>query len=59
MDKIQLISNMLDKVYEMILGGGMAFTFLKVVNTGMGTSLYDEGAKIVKGLMSKAEKKMV
>lgn len=31
-DKIQLISNMLDKVNEMIIGGGMAFTFLKVIN---------------------------
>ncbi len=31
-DKIQLIENLLDKVNEMIIGGGMAFTFLKVVN---------------------------
>jgi 3-phosphoglycerate kinase len=31
-DKIQLIENMLDKVNEMIIGGGMAFTFLKVIN---------------------------
>ena len=31
-DKIQLIENMLDKVNEMIVGGGMAFTFLKVIN---------------------------
>ena len=28
-DKIQLIENLLDKVNEMIIGGGMAFTFLK------------------------------
>jgi phosphoglycerate kinase len=28
-DKIQLIENMLDKVDEMIIGGGMAFTFRK------------------------------
>ncbi|KAL6065256.1 hypothetical protein STEG23_013401, partial [Scotinomys teguina] len=57
-DKIQLINNMLDKVNEMIIGGGMAFTFLKVLNNmEIGTSLYDEeGAKIVKDLMSKAEK---
>ncbi|XP_077984981.1 phosphoglycerate kinase-like isoform X2 [Glandiceps talaboti] len=57
-DKIQLIENMLDKVNEMIIGGGMAFTFLKVIN-GMeiGTSLYDEdGAKIITKLMEKAEK---
>ena len=31
-DKIQLINNLLDKVNEMIIGGGMAFTFLKVLN---------------------------
>ena len=30
-DKIQLINNLLDKVDEMIIGGGMAYTFLKVV----------------------------
>jgi phosphoglycerate kinase len=29
-DKIQLIKNMLDKVDKMIIGGGMAYTFLKV-----------------------------
>uniref|UniRef100_A0A4X2K689 Phosphoglycerate kinase n=1 Tax=Vombatus ursinus TaxID=29139 RepID=A0A4X2K689_VOMUR len=57
-DKIQLINNMLDKVNEMIIGGGMGFTFLKVLNNmEIGTSLFDEeGAKIVKDLMAKAEK---
>ncbi|XP_010869237.1 phosphoglycerate kinase 1 [Esox lucius] len=60
-DKIQLINNMLDQVNEMIIGGGMAFTFLKVLNNmEIGTSLYDEeGAKIVKELMAKAEKNQV
>ena len=29
-DKIQLIENLIDKVDEMIIGGGMAYTFLKV-----------------------------
>jgi len=55
-DKIQLIDNMLDKVNEMVVGGGMAFTFLKVLK-GMeiGESLYDEeGAQIVQKLMDKA-----
>ncbi|XP_074245457.1 phosphoglycerate kinase 1-like [Saimiri boliviensis] len=57
-DKIHLINNMLDKVNEMTIGGGMTFTFFKVLNnTEIGTSLFDEeGAKIVKDLMSKAEK---
>merc|ERR1711924_59115 len=60
-DKIQLIDNLLDKVDMMIVGGGMAYTFLKV-NEGMaiGSSLYDEaGAKIVPGIMEKAKKKGV
>ncbi|KAJ8897189.1 hypothetical protein PR048_002535 [Dryococelus australis] len=60
-DKIQLIENMLDRVDEMIIGGGMAFTFLNVLN-GMkiGSSLFDkEGAGIVPALKEKAEKKGV
>ena len=31
-DKIQLIENLLDKVNEMIIGGGMAYTFTKVLS---------------------------
>ena len=31
-DKIKLIENLLDKVNQMIIGGGMSFTFLKVLN---------------------------
>ena len=35
-----MISNILDKVNEVIIGGGMAFTFLKVLNNmEIGTSL--------------------
>ena len=30
-DKIQLIRNMLDRVNDMIIGGGMAYTFAKIV----------------------------
>lgn len=57
-DKIQLIENLLDKVNEMIIGGGMAFTFLKELNNmKIGKSLFDpEGAKIVAKLMEKANK---
>ncbi|KAF2885450.1 hypothetical protein ILUMI_20730 [Ignelater luminosus] len=56
-DKIQLIENLLDKVNEMIIGGGMSYTFLKE-SQGMkiGNSLYDsEGAKIVQKLLDKAK----
>merc|ERR1712232_695983 len=57
-DKIQLIMNLLDKVNKMIIGGGMAYTFLKVNDgIGIGSSLYDEeGAKIVPQIMEKAKK---
>lgn len=60
-DKIQLIRNLLDKVDVMIVGGGMAYTFLKTLQ-GMeiGASLFDEeGAKTVSELIEKAEKKGV
>ena len=60
-DKIQLIENMLDKVDEMIIGGGMAFTFRKIMdNMAIGTSLYDEeGAKTVPSILEKAKAKGV
>ncbi|XP_046613165.1 phosphoglycerate kinase [Neodiprion virginianus] len=60
-DKIQLINNLLDKVDEMIIGGGMAFTFLRVTkNMKIGASLFDEeGAKIVNDLLEKAKKNNV
>lgn len=60
-DKIQLIENLLDKVNEMIIAGGMAFTFLKASkNMKIANSIYDEeGAKIVNDLLGKASKKNV
>jgi phosphoglycerate kinase len=60
-DKIQLIMKMLDLVDEMIIGGGMAFTFNKVLdNINIGKSLYDEeGAKIINDIMNKAREKGV
>ncbi|KAF0695928.1 Aste57867_13276 [Aphanomyces stellatus] len=60
-DKIQLIMNMLDNVDEMIVGGGMAFTFKKVIDDmNIGSSLYDEdGAKIVRDIVEKAKAKGV
>lgn len=43
-DKIKIINNLLDKVDEMIIGGGMAYTFLKVLdNMEIGNSLFDKG----------------
>ncbi len=56
-DKIPLIKNLIEKADEIIIGGGMAFTFKKVTQ-GMeiGTSLLDaEGAKLVPELVAKAQ----
>jgi phosphoglycerate kinase len=60
-DKIPLINNLLDKADEIIIGGGMAFTFKKILNNmEIGSSLFDpEGAKLVKDLMTKAAAKGV
>jgi phosphoglycerate kinase len=60
-DKIQLIENLLDKVNTMIIGGGMAYTFKKVMNNmAIGSSLFDaDGAKIVEKLVAKAKERNV
>ena len=60
-DKIQLIDNLLDKVDMLIVGGGMAFTFKKILNKmPIGDSLFDEaGAKNVEHLVEKAKKNNV
>jgi phosphoglycerate kinase len=60
-DKIPLINNLIEKSDEIIIGGGMSFTFKKVLeNMPIGTSLFDEeGAKIVPELMAKAKAKGV
>lgn len=60
-DKIQLIDNLLDKVNILIVGGGMAFTFKKILdNMSIGDSLFDEaGSKNVENLVAKAKKNNV
>jgi phosphoglycerate kinase len=60
-DKIPLIRNLLDRANDIIIGGGMAFTFLEVID-GMeiGASLYDPaGAEIIPELLEKAVEKGV
>ena len=60
-DKIPLITNLIEKADAIIIGGGMAYTFKKVLD-GMeiGGSLFDpEGAKIVADLVAKAEARQV
>jgi phosphoglycerate kinase len=56
-DKIPLIRNLIEKADEIIIGGGMAFTFKKILlGMEIGDSLFDpEGAKIVAELVEKAK----
>jgi phosphoglycerate kinase len=56
-DKLNVISNLLEKCDTLIIGGGMAYTFLKAKGYEVGTSLLDE-EKIdyCKDMMAKAEK---
>ncbi|MEN9841165.1 MAG: phosphoglycerate kinase [Verrucomicrobiota bacterium] len=60
-DKIPLIKNLLGKANKIIIGGGMAYTFKKVVyGKQIGASLFDvEGAKIVQDLVNEAQAKGV
>ena len=41
-DKIGVINNLLDKVDEILIGGGMAYTFLKAKGASIGNSLCEE-----------------
>ena len=56
-DKLNVISNLLEKCDTLIIGGGMAYTFLKAQGYEIGTSLVDD-SKIdyCKEMMAKAEK---
>ena len=59
-DKLNVIENLLEKVDTLIIGGGMAFTFLKAQGYEIGKSLLDE-TKIdyCKDMLAKAEAKGV
>ncbi len=57
-DKISVITNLLEKVDVLIIGGGMAFTFLKAKGYEVGKSLLDEdNIGFAKELMAKAQSK--
>ena len=59
-DKLGVINNLLEKVDTLIIGGGMAYTFIKALGHEIGTSLLEED-KIVyaKEMMDKAKAKGV
>ncbi len=59
-DKIGVIKNLIEKVDVLIVGGGMAFTFLKAKGFEIGKSLLEEEKmELAKELMDIAEKKGV
>ncbi|MCC8101086.1 MAG: phosphoglycerate kinase [Clostridiales bacterium] len=56
-DKLNVISNLLEKCDTLIIGGGMAYTFLKAQGYEIGTSLCDDTKlDYCKEMMAKAEK---
>ena len=56
-DKLNVISNLLEKCDTLIIGGGMAYTFAKAKGLEIGTSLVDdEKLDYCKEMMAKAEK---
>lgn len=58
--KISVIDNLLDKVDTLILGGGMAYTFMKSLGEEVGKSLLEpDYVDYAKQMMEKAEKKGV
>ncbi len=59
-DKLSVIENLLNKVDTLIIGGGMAYTFLAAKGYEVGTSLVDlEKVDYCKDMLKKAEEKGV
>jgi phosphoglycerate kinase len=59
-DKLNVINNLLEKVDTLIIGGGMAYTFLAAKGYDVGTSLLDaEKIDYCRDMMKKAEEKGV
>ncbi len=56
-DKLNVISNLIEKCDTLIIGGGMAYTFLKAQGKGVGSSLVDDTKlDYCKEMMEKAKK---
>ena len=57
-DKLNVISNLLEKVDTLIIGGGMAYTFFKALGHEIGTSICeDDKVELAKEMMDKAKAK--
>lgn len=58
--KLEVLETLVNKVDKIVIGGGMAFTFLKAMGYGVGKSLVeDELIPTAKKIMDKAKKKKV
>ncbi|MEY2722831.1 MAG: hypothetical protein RIS57_738 [Actinomycetota bacterium] len=59
-DKIGVITNLIEKVDLIAIGGGMVFTFLAAQGKSIGTSLFEpESLETVKAIMNRAEERGV
>lgn len=59
-DKIKVIDNLLNKVDALLIGGGMAYTFLKAKGKTIGSSKLDkDGYETAKAALDKAAKKKI
>ncbi len=59
-DKISVIENLIDKVDTLIIGGGMAYTFIKAQGHNIGTSICEmDKLELATSLLAKAEAKGV
>ncbi len=59
-DKIGVITNLIDKCDTLIIGGGMAYTFMKALGYEIGTSLLEaDKVELAAEMMKKAEEKGV
>ena len=59
-DKIGVIENLLNKVDVLLIGGGMAYTFIKAMGGNIGKSLLEEDKiELAKSLLEKAKEKNV
>ena len=59
-DKIGVINNLLEKVDALIIGGGMAYTFMNALRYSIGTSICEaDKVELAKDMMAKAKEKGV
>lgn len=59
-DKIGVLNNLIEKCDTIIIGGGMAYTFLKVLGHGIGSSICEEDKlDLAKEILAKAKEKKV